>query len=400
MRVSPVPKCLPVVPPRTSPLSYQQDRERKQSELEEKAREGLGNSWNPLGHFDPTSPPIVLHNNTEDGWSNQRFDLSKSIEQFRRLAVKASFIHQNNVALPTWFTLHSREPSPSTSKEVIMTSLNKSIAMLEEPLFLPEEYKVAYDIQTVTGLLGGGLELRRGGTSTGGSAFERACSFSDQWIVANIGKSVPYPSVRIGEVDLRSGFNRDYLSAFKRNDQRIDRKGYLNIGTADSLAKLDHPAWACALNIAIKSNQYFDFPMTLDKSTGEQHHVRFRARTMPDKYQLVALVRPQYVERVDYNFSTRLIDIEPLVINIGEFAAGFPMTQSILERSFVSSLDAVIDLGVGFDYDCDNCVASYLTYDPMSYERLHLALVGVCKDCSDGGVQRLRSFDSVTPVPW
>ncbi|ANA85934.1 hypothetical protein BH763_gp059 [Gordonia phage Monty] len=162
--------------------------------------------------------------------------------------------------------------------------------------------------------------------------------------------------------------------------------------------------WVPMSNLAIKgmiaSECFFDWPVTSGRdiygntATG---YARFRAKINWDnkRCKIIALCRPTFEDPKPPSAPIRVVDT--ITLNIGEFPLDFWVTSDLLVRGYLAALDGVIDLGIGFEYDCSKCNVSYSALDTASSDRALLSTMGVCRVCLE---MEPPNFPGSVPQPW
>lgn len=300
---------------------------------------------------------------------------------------------QINVSIQNTSNPHSPVPwlsigTESKEEKMIRASIDHALALLEEPLFNPAEHQLYNMVQ---------FTIFKRAQTEGPVAGIYNSAINWCWDVdGNISSTLYLLEL--------SGMNRSYF--FPRYFP--DQKGGVPILRAElgfSKTTVDPKDFRRVaektLAECIRTQMYFDFPLYGGVVSGDLvfGHARFRAKWEGDFYKLVALVTPTFncVDRLE----TRTYPVPaPLILNIWEGKASDPdLALENVESAFVASLDAVLDLEVGFNYDCDHCNVSATQCDPMSADRLALALVGLCNSCFYR--QNLKDdFGTAVPSPF
>ncbi|QAX94674.1 hypothetical protein SEA_HARAMBE_68 [Gordonia phage Harambe] len=158
---------------------------------------------------------------------------------------------------------------------------------------------------------------------------------------------------------------------------------------------------ADTLMAAIISEAYFDWPIAYtlnDDSDVVWHYARFRAKFEEDTntYKVIGLCRPFFLDPEPPSAPIRVVDT--IALNIGEFPSDYRLQPETLVCAYMAALDGVIDLGIGFDYDCHWCNVSYSALDPTSSDRAVLSVVGGCRTCVLG--ERPSFDDDILPQPF
>ena len=154
------------------------------------------------------------------------------------------------------------------------------------------------------------------------------------------------------------------------------------------------------VDILCKSQTLFELPLAIipNESTGERtiFSARFRAEATEGGYKLVGIARVSFEYTENPSSRTYYSDAE-LALNIGEFTDFVP-DQELIEQAYVSSLDAALDLEVGFTLICWDCNVNYVSCTPLSSDRLVMALSNRCLSCAEG--HSPQSFQDAAPIPF
>ena len=291
----------------------------------------------------------------------------------------------------------SNPPSPvpwlsigteNKEEKMIRASMDHALALLEEPLFNPAEHEFYEMVKFMI------FKRKR---TEGPVAGDYNSAINWSWDVDGNMFSTLYL------LEL-TGMNRSYFFPRYFPDQKGGvpiLRAELGFSKTSVKPEVFRRAVEGTLAECIRTQMYFDFPLYGGVVSGDPvfGHARFRAKWEGDFYKLVALVTPTF-NWADKHGAHAYPVPSPLVLNIWEGKASDPdLALENVESAFVASLDAVLDLEVGFNYDCDHCNVSATQCDPMSADRLALALVGLCNSCFYR--QNLKDdFGTAVPSPF
>lgn len=334
-------------------------------------------------------------------------DLSQSILRYKVLLLKGYLTTVSDDGSVTVSTLPYQAGSPqSTSKEVTNMSVNglkKALARLEEPLFDPREVynwdstirniadRMSGDqVEVTTSIHGGGpIEINRrmvGGSSGSIGIVSRGDGAPRSSMTVRLAGHTAVNKELIYDMYPRAYGSAANVPVFVADIKTV---GASSVEVAESV-----------IDGLMFSQCYFDWPIC-DAVNGGGYTVkgyaRFRAEydphTMTNK--LVGLCRPNFLDPEPPSAPIRVVDT--ITLNIGEFPTDYKVSARLLARGFLAALDGVIDLGIGFDYDCELCNVSYSALDPMSSDRATLATLGYCRTCLGGDVAQ---FNTAVPAPF
>lgn len=229
------------------------------------------------------------------------------------------------------------------------------------------------------------------------------------------------PKFVIQELEM-SAFTKEYIYPFYVDLDSVkiqDNDGYLAneaVPVYRVLVEEDERAAAvdwkrtteAVLAVLMHTEAYFDMPLlTRQDRAGKVEEIRtarLRAKYDEKNYtvDLLALTFCDMTEQVTYKDgytlppkTTRFL----VTLNIGQFPEEFQVTADQLEQGFVSSLDSIVDLEVGANLRCVDCETEYSILDPMSLDRLSMALTEKCWSCLEHKPDK-NMFQSATPMPW
>lgn len=300
--------------------------------------------------------------------------------------------------------------SQHTSKEVTNMSidgLKKAIARLEEPLYdVREHHEASGAIPMLVDFMkkhapdtGATIAV---GEELGSGPVERhrqETSVYSGGITLTTTNGRPQCIMGLSRV-MHTGINKKFIADMY--PRAFGHAASVPVFSCDLLQ--DGVEWAQLSQLAIKgmiaSECFFDWPVTSGRdiygntATG---YARFRAKINWDnkRCKIIALCRPTFEDPKPPSAPIRVVDT--ITLNIGEFPLDFWVTSDLLVRGYLAALDGVIDLGIGFEYDCSKCNVSYSALDTASSDRALLSTMGVCRVCLE---MEPPNFPGSVPQPW
>ncbi|QOP65401.1 hypothetical protein SEA_DIABLA_75 [Gordonia phage Diabla] len=290
-----------------------------------------------------------------------------------------------------------------------VVGLKKAIARLEEPLFNPAEHdQYALKIESIANSMKQFANYEMSATISVTHApmltepLERN-DITEGVAAGSIGllatNGVPQSKMKLQKVN-HSAINKDFI--YDMYPRAYGAAGDVAVFFCD--VSTVGANWQAMTNLAIwgmtRAQVYFDWPIAAgygENGTKVQGWARFRAKVDEEAqtYKVIGLCRPTFLDPEPPSAPIKVIDT--LTLNIGEFPTGYLLTSEQLIRGYLAALDGVIDLGIGFDYDCKQCNVSYSALDPGSSDRALVATLGYCRTCLS---ESPASFPDAVPAPW
>ncbi|AVD99168.1 hypothetical protein SEA_ADGERS_74 [Gordonia phage Adgers] len=393
----------------------QQERERllegeKQKKKPRKKKADKSNRNQQLRKWDPTSGPLIagLHQGAP---VVAGVDPLRSYEQYKILTYQGYLTAVSRDGSVTVSPLpYQGDLSQHTSKEVTNMSidgLKKAIARLEEPLYdVREHHEASGVISTLVGFMkkhapdtGATISVKEELGSGPVERHRKETSVGDGSITLTTTNSRPQCIMSLGRV-MHTGVNKKFIADMY--PRAFGHAAGVPIFSCDLLQ--NGGEWTPLSNLAIKgmiaSECFFDWPVASGRDiygNNATGYARFRAKINLDSKtcKIIALCRPTFEDPQPPSAPIQVVDT--ITLNIGEFPLDFWVTSDLLIRGYIAALDGVIDLGIGFEYDCSKCNVSYSALDAASSDRALLSTMGVCRVCLE---MEPPKFPSSVPQPW
>lgn len=357
-------------------------------------------------------PGTVAELKLSDGSVAWGLDPLKSIEQYSRSIWQGYWTSPNGSYTQMSLILPCPEPSQAdTLKEETIMSINglrKALARLEEPLYDVSEHN-AYapnvgDLRAImlawSKYYTGDLVVAK--PSHGGSPIIRnrqPAGVSDAALILESKSGAPVTRMAMERV-MSTAVNKEFITdMYPRAYGAAARVPVFFCSITDAGSHFE-AVTEVAIYGMLRSQCFFDMPIAqvFDPNhsliTG---YARFRAQedSETNTVKLIALCRPYFLDPTPPSAPIRVVDT--ITLNIGEFPLDYIPTLGVLIEGYMAALDGVIDLGIGFDYDCDQCNVSYSALDPGSSDRALLAALGKCRTCIES---KAPNFPDSVPAPF
>ncbi|AKJ71862.1 hypothetical protein TIN4_65 [Tsukamurella phage TIN4] len=152
--------------------------------------------------------------------------------------------------------------------------------------------------------------------------------------------------------------------------------------------------------VLIHTEAYFEFPLLAEIDDANNKianiwYARMRAEVDEDAQTVKIVGLVEATITVNNKSENGLF-----VVNIGEFPWSYQIPLEVIEQAFVSSVDEIVDLGAGADIFCRDCEKAYSILDPLTVDRMCLALTGKCIECEQHKFNPKDFGDAVPPPPF
>lgn len=155
-------------------------------------------------------------------------------------------------------------------------------------------------------------------------------------------------------------------------------------------------AWGVALTTCLYTQCFVDMQVDMHgKDESSAGSLRMRTRTDNGMLHIIGLPSLFFGGDVTgYPYKQHDITVP---VNIGTMKLGELITPSLLMKMFVSSVDELVDSGVGIDLMCAQCPTEYGILDAMCLDRLSLLATGRCLACVTAP---MPEYQSALPPPF